>query len=394
MEKTVKDFFLQFKPLGAKEKEMLQHAKEYFKEENIKELSQLLKQKKMTCSLSPFTLSKQFFEHDAHFPVFEPITNDPDVISYIAEANQTLQTKLFKNIYPTFAANAWKIFPKLIAPNIIGHDIIKKAVALQLFAVEPINILLLGDPAIGKTDIIRSASELHPIATYGLGSGMSGVGLGVTMIGDEVEPGLLPQADQGICCLDELNLLKEESRGTLYNAMEKGFITYDKKGKHLRFDARVRVLATANPIGDKFIGKTIAELKKQIPFDDALISRFHLTFLTRKPDTAQFLQITDAILKQKRTELTKTDISFLKSYICHAEQVAVTLPEVYHQDIVAFVHELKKKEGKALFEISPRLVVGIVRLSQARARLSLRWKVIQEDIEEVKKIVERAIEII
>lgn len=394
MEKTVKDFFLQFRPLGNQDKEILDHAKEYFKEENLKELRQLLKQKKMKSSLVPFTLSNQVFEHTAPFPVFEATTNDPDIISYIAEANQTLQTKLFKNIYPAFAANAWKVFPKLIAPHIIGHDIVKKAVALQLFAVEPIHILLLGDPAIGKTDIIRSASEFHPIASYGLGSGMSGVGLAVTVIGDEVEPGLLPLADQGICCLDELNLLKEESRGSLYNAMEKGFITYDKKGKHLRFDARVRVLATANPIGDKFTGKTIAELKKQIPFDDALLSRFHLTFLTRKPDTAQFLQITDAILKQKKVELTKTDISFIKSYICHAEQLEVTLPEVYHQDIVAFVHELKKKEGKALFEISPRLVVGIVRLAQARARLSLRSKVIQEDIEEVKKIVERAMEIV
>ena len=77
----------------------------------------------------------------------------------------------------------------------------------------------------------------------------------------------------------------------------------------------------------------------------------------------------------------------------HAEQLKVTLPEVYHQDIVSFVHDLKKKEKQSLFEISPRLVVGILRLVQARARMCMREKVNQEDIVEVKTIVERAMEI-
>ncbi|MBI5002545.1 ATP-binding protein [Candidatus Woesearchaeota archaeon] len=394
MEKTVGDFFMLFRPLGMKERELVSHVKDYVDAAQLRDLISLLKQKKISASLMYLPISKDLFAQTEQCVIFKAETQDSEVHEYILEANQAIQKKFFKKQYASFAEHAPEILPKLIAPHIIGHDVIKHAVSIQLFASEPIHILLLGDPAIGKTDIIRSIADFHPISTYGLGSGMSGVGLAVTTIGDVIEPGLLPQADQGICCIDELNLLKEESRGALYNAMEKGFITYDKKGKHLKLDARVRVLATANPIGDKFIGKTVAELKKQIPFDDALLTRFHLVFLVRKPDTYQFMKITDAILKQKHdTGLTKTDLEFIKSYVFHAEQLKVTLPEVYHQDIVSFVGELKKKESKCLFEISPRLVVGLIRLVQARARMCLREKVKQEDIDAVKVIVERALKI-
>ncbi len=388
MDKTITDFFLLLRPIGFKEREMLRALQEYIDIDQLRDLRTLLKQKKISASLLYLPISEHLFEQHEQCVVFKSETNDSDVVDYVAEANHAIQKKFFKKQYHYFSAIAPTVFPKIIAPHIIGHDVIKRAVALQLFAADPIHILLLGDPAIGKTDIIRCASEFHPISSYGLGSGMSGVGLAVTVIGDVVEPGLLPMAHQGVCCIDELNLIKDENLGALYNAMEKGFITYDKKGKHLKLDAQVRILATANPLGDSFTGKTVQELQKQIPFDSALLSRFHLVFLIKKPDAYEFLKITDAILKQKHSSLTKTDLEFVKSYIVAAEQLKVTLPEVYHKDIVHFVDDLKKKES--LFEISPRLVVGLMRLVQARARMCMRDKVIQEDITEVKSIIGRA----
>ena len=388
MEKTITDLFHHLRPLNLKERDILNIVQEYVEPEQLGDITLLLKQKKISASALPLPLPEHLPQQQCF--VFTSETQDSDVGEYVTEMNQHIQKKFFKKQYSVFSALAPSILPKLIAPHIIGHDVIKRAVALQLFAAEPIHILLLGDPAIGKTDIIRSASELHPISSYGLGSGMSGVGLAVTVVGEVVEPGLLPLAHQCICCIDELNLIKDENLGALYNAMEKGFITYDKKGQHLKLDAQARILATANPIGDSFTGKTIESLKKQIPFDDALLSRFHLVFLTKKPDTYEFLKITDAILKQKHNSLTKTDLEFIKSYIVAAEQLKVTLPEVYHKDIVTFVEELKKKESSSIFEISPRMVVGLMRLVQARARMCMREKVIQEDITDVKNIIERA----
>ncbi len=391
MEKNVGDLFLLFRPLGIEDRRLLKNAATYLDRDHITDISQLLKQKKISGEITYLPISKDLFHQTEQCIVFHPKTKDSDVIDYVTEINLHIQKQFFKKQYNAFAPEAPYRIAKLLAQHIVGHDVIKRAVALQLFATDPIHILLLGDPAIGKTDILRSATEVHPLSTYGLGSGMSGVGLAVTVIGDVVEPGLLPQANNGLACIDELNLLKEESKGALYNAMEKGFVTYDKKGKHLRLDAHVRVLATANPKGDKFTGLTLTELRKQIPFDQALLSRFHLIFLVKRPDTYEFLKIADTILKQNEKGIGSADKEFLKSYICHAEQCTVTLPEFYHKEIVSFVHDLKKEE--TLLEISPRLVVGIKRLVMARARMCLRHKVTQEDINEVKIIIERGMTI-
>jgi replicative DNA helicase Mcm len=393
MEKTIGDLFMLFRPLGGSDKAALKEAKNYLDNENVKDLATLVKQKKVIAKLTYLPISKDLFKQTEKCVIFEAKTMDDTVVDYVGEANQQIQKKFFKNQYKAFAKDAPQRIAKLIAPHIIGHDVIKRAVALQLFASDPVHVLLLGDPAIGKTDILRSAADYHPISIFGLGSGMSGVGLAVSVIGDVVEPGLLPQADQGLACIDELNLLKDDSKGALYNAMEKGFVTYDKQGKHLRLDASIRVLATANPKGNKFKGKTLQELRKQIPFDQALLSRFHLVFLVKKPDTYQFLKIADKILKHKEKPIGKMDKEFLKSYICYAEQLPVVLPEVYHKEIVEIVHDLKKKEKGSLLDISPRLVVGIKRLVTARARMCLRAKVTQEDISEVKLIVERGLKV-
>jgi replicative DNA helicase Mcm len=187
-------------------------------------------------------------------------------------------------VFHDFASQAEEKIFSLIAPNIIGLDEVKKAGLIQLFAKDKVHILLLGDPATGKTDILRSIADLAPISSYGLGSGASKAGLTVAVIGKDIAKGLLPMADNGIACIDELNLLKTADRAGLFNAMEKGFITYDKADSHLKIDARIKVFATANPEGERFVGRTIDVIKKQIPFDPALLSRFHLIFLIRNTE--------------------------------------------------------------------------------------------------------------
>src|SRR3989344_442334 len=187
--------------------------------------------------------------------------------------NIKIKNKVDHILFSQFAPFAFQKISSLVAPDIHGNDHLKEAATIILFSDESLHLLLLGDPGTGKTDIIRGAAELHPKHSFGLGSGTSGAGLVVSAKGNEIIPGLLPLADGGICAIDELNLMKEESRAGLYNAMEKGFVSYDKGGNHYQFDARARVLATANPKEDKFTGKTVKELKEEIPFDSALLTR-------------------------------------------------------------------------------------------------------------------------
>jgi len=368
------------KPLKDKDKDSLNSINDFVSKERFKLITNLLKENKISVDI--FELNSSI-GGELEFPQIASKTKGVDA----SEVNDDIKKQVMKKAFKKFSDNAFEIISRHIALNIKGMEAAKKAAALQLFSPQPIHLLLLGDPGTGKTDILRASFNLATISSFGLGSGTSGAGLVVTVKGDKIMKGILPLADQGICCIDELNLMKEDNRAGLYNAMEKGFVTYDKGGNHYRFDARVKVLATANPKGDKFTGKNIEELKDELPFDSALLTRFHLTFFIKKPDEKEFKEIAKKITSQEKDELSEGDIELIKSYIDYTSTIEVEdISKELQEKIVNFITELKKDEDKYLIEISPRLIIGFMRLCKALARIESRNSVEGKDIERVKKL--------
>ena len=138
--------------------------------------------------------------------------------------------------------------------------------------------------------------------------------------------------------------MKAEDRASLYNAMEKGFVSYDKGGNHYRFDSKINLLATANPLKDKFIGTKLEDLKKQIPFDSALLSRFHLVFLIKTPGVTQFIDIAKKIVDGEKPRLKRRDEIFLQDYVDFARDIKVDFPKEFQDEVVEFSRDLKEKE--------------------------------------------------
>jgi len=369
------------KPLKEEEKVSLNSIKTFVNKKRLDLIKKLLKENKI--SIEKFELNSSLIEK-IEFPQITPKAKNIDADDVNKDIKNIIMKKAFKN----FSKNAFNTIQTLIAPNIKGMEDVKKAATLQLFSQQPIHILLLGDPSVGKSDILRSIFNLSPISSFGLGSGTSGSGLVVTVQGSKIMKGLLPLADQGICCIDELNLMKEENRAGLYNAMEKGFVTYDKGGHHYKFDSRTRILATANPKDDQFTGKTTEELKKELPFDSALLTRFHLTFFIRKPTEKEFKEIAKTITSQEKTDLTKEDIELIKNYIEYTSNIQVEdISREIQEKIVNFITEIKQNEKNYLVEISPRIIIGLMRLCKSLARIEARNTVENKDLEIVKKLV-------
>ena len=391
------NFLKSLRPLNKEEKELFGLIRKFCSKDEIKILERLYKQQIISLSITSLNILNNTFT----FPsiklneAYENHKQDnsyPDNFAFIKYLTKKVKDKVNVQISKSIAKDPFAL-TKFIAPNIVGMDYVKKAALLILFAKDPFHILLLGDPGTGKTDILRSVHDLAPVSSFGLGSGTTGVGLAVSVKGKEIQKGLLPLADNGICCIDELNLMKEENRASLYNAMEKGFVTYDKGGNHIKFDARVRVIATANPDGDKFDGNTIKELRKQLPFDSALLTRFHLVFLIRKPSFNEFKEITKKIIRGTKIKLDVNTLSIIRDYIRQSWMLNITIPETLESDIVDFVQELKLNENNYLIEISPRLVVGIVRMAKALARMKLKTRVTKQDLAIVKEIVKYSLKI-
>ncbi len=310
----------------------------------------------------------------------------PVISGHKSDWNNKLSSDARKKAFDSISSGAFNYMASDIAPHIVGYDKIKEAVCLLLLSKEQLHILLLGDPGTGKTDILRAAEKLASKSAFGLGSGTSGAGLGVTYARGERHDGLLLQAHKGLCLIDELNLMKKDDRAYLYNAMEKGFITFDKGGRHETFPADIRVLATANPKGDRFKGSDVDELRSQLPFEAALLSRFHLVFLLRRPDKDGFARIAKSIVKNQKKRSLYT--SFFKEYISYARELDVVFPDTLEQQVTDAARKIKEHEDEILIEVSPRLIKGIIGFSKASARSELRTTVTKKDVDRVISIYE------
>ncbi|MCF7798652.1 ATP-binding protein [Candidatus Woesearchaeota archaeon] len=390
MEKTFKDLLQQLLPLKKRHRIQLNQLKQFLSSDQLSDVTYLLKTKKIGLTDSATHISKKLTEISS-IKQFVSLVEDVPVTTLIKDLNSIIREQTFAHSFNQFSSHAKERMLQYIAPNILGMDDIKYATLLQLFSKERFHILLLGDPGTGKTDILRSSSVISPISSFGLGSGTSGAGLSVSMKGRDVQKGLLLLAHNGLCCIDELNLMKKDDRAAFYSAMEKGFITYDKGGSHKKFQANVRILATANPEGDRFVGKSFSIIKQQVPFDSALLSRFHLVYIVRKPGVQELVSITRKIIKSSTTRLREEDLDFLKSYVEHALELDVTFDKKHTQLVAHFIEDLKTNEQNYLVDIGPRLVHGIMRMAQARARMFLRTTTIKEDVDEAIVLVKKSL---
>lgn len=122
-----------------------------------------------------------------------------------------------------------KIYEKIsssIASAIYGHADIKKAVACLLFGGSPkrlpdgmrlrgdINVLLLGDPSVAKSQFLKFVERVAPICVYTSGKGSSAAGLTASVLRDpasgdfQLEGGAMVLADGGVVCIDEFDKMR------------------------------------------------------------------------------------------------------------------------------------------------------------------------------------------
>ncbi|MBN2488083.1 MAG: minichromosome maintenance protein MCM, partial [Methanosarcinaceae archaeon] len=145
-----------------------------------------------------------------------------------------------------------EIFRKIndsIAPSIYGYEDIKEALALQLFSGVPknlpdgtrvrgdIHMLLVGDPGIAKSQLLRYMVKLAPRGVFASGKSASSSGLTASAVKDDLgdgrwtlEAGALVMADMGIAAIDEMDKMRNEDKSALHEAMEQQTISVAKAG--------------------------------------------------------------------------------------------------------------------------------------------------------------------
>lgn len=299
-----------------------------------------------------------------------------------------------------------------IAPEIYGHEDIKKALLLLLVGGVNrnsnglkirgnINICLMGDPGVAKSQLLSYIDRLAPRSQYTTGRGSSGVGLTAAVMKDSVtgemilEGGALVLADQGVCCIDEFDKMMDGDRTAIHEVMEQQTISIAKAGIMTSLNARVSILAAANPAYGRYNPKKSIEHNIQLPA--ALLSRFDLLWLIQdKPNHDNDRKLAEHITyvhmhsEHPPLKFTPIDMAAMRKYIALCQQRTPVVPTSLTDYITAAYVELRKESRRSSDTTftSARTLLSIMRLATALARLRLGDIVESDDINEAMRLME------
>ncbi|XP_010904530.1 DNA helicase MCM8 [Esox lucius] len=345
--------------------------------------------------------------------------------------------------------NLLKLIVHSLCPAIYGHLLVKAGLCLALFGGSqkhaddknriPVrgdpHILVVGDPGLGKSQMLQAVCNVAPRGIYVCGNTTSTSGLTVTLSreagsGDySLEAGALVLGDQGLCCIDEFDKLGQQQQALL-EAMEQQTISLAKAGLVCSLPARTSVIAAANPVGGHYNrAKTVSE---NLKMGSALLSRFDVVFLLLDvPDESHDRKLSEHVMAVRSGKggassamVTRDDIqsqhsllepvetplsdrlqvcpgeyvdpippSLLRKYVGYARRyVHPSLSASAAQTLQEFYLSLRSHTHAAdATPITTRQLESLIRLTEARARLELRETATKSDAEDVVEIMKHSL---
>lgn len=379
-------------------------------------------------------------DHGVKSTIFELFLEANAVEKHEQEFEEITTTEEEEAEIRQFARDA-ELYEKMreaIAPSLYGLETEKMTLLLQLFGgVEKLlpdktrlrgdlHVLLVGDPGVAKSQLIRYMSGLAPRGIYTSGKSSSGAGLTAAAVKDEfgegrwtLEAGAMVLADRGLLCVDEIDKMDKNDQSSMHEGMEQQSISVAKAGITATLQSRCSVLGAANPKSGRF--DEFTPIAEQINFPPALLSRFDVIFVLkdqpkvdydaklarfilnnhragamleqlRHDETTYTEEQAEALLQKaepalarelRGSTLFKDTKDFLRKYVAYAKRSChPVLSEEARDKLVEYYVNLRKQAGASESKAIPltaRQLEALVRMSEASARVRLAKEVEEDD---------------
>jgi len=330
---------------------------------------------------------------------------------YLSPSDKERFDKIKNNVTSEGKKDCFDVVARSIAPSVQGCEDVKKGILLMLIGGVKkqteegirlrgdLNVCLLGDPATAKSALLKWTASFLPRAVYASGKTSTAAGLTASVTRDfdldkekVIEPGALMLADNGICCIDEFELMDAKDQVAIHEAMEQQTITLSKAGIQATLNARTSILAACLPKNTRY--QPTVPLHKNVEMSPPIMSRFDLMFVMQDVvDPTTDNRVAEHIMSLHRRKESTTYGSRLSQidlarYIKLAKLIHPKITKPAHDHMIKCYKRLR--EDKSSFRgsagVTVRQLESLIRLSEAVARVHLDPEVKVEYVAEAFRL--------
>lgn len=280
---------------------------------------------------------------------------------------------------------------------------------------QAIHVLLIGDPGMGKSQLLQAVCTIAPRSTYVSASASTSCGLTLTFSRDSqtggvvFEAGAVVQGDGGITAIDEIDKGGSSEHTALLEVMEQESISIAKAGVLFSMPVHTTVIAAGNPVGGSFLHGKVGEplsvsessSSAVLGIPPALLTRFDVVYCLRDNSGGGEYggadggaSLTQHILGGHRYSPSSTStattpssaaplpLALLRSFLVFARTTCSPSlsPAAAATLKTAYLEARQREQGNGGGGgVTPRLLQALVRLTTARARAELRNEATVED---------------
>jgi len=325
---------------------------------------------------------------------------------YLSQQDKDRFQQISDHVGQNGKRDCFEVLAKSVAPGIHGNLDVKKGILLMLIGGNKkatmegiklrgdVNVCILGDPATAKSAMLKWVSSFLPRAVFTSGKSSTAAGLTASVVRDAdldqekvIEPGALMLADNGVCCIDEFELMDAKDMVAIHEAMEQQTITLSKAGIQATLNARASILASVLPKNTYY--QPSLPLHKNCDLTPPIMSRFDLFFVLQDiHDESQDGLVAKHILalhRQREEEiapaLSQVD---LQRYIRLSRTFKPKISPEAHMLLVKCYKKLREDRTyvRGSAGVTVRQLESLLRLSEAIARVYLSDNIKADHVKE------------